>query len=128
MVSISSKGDFKNFENFARRMIKKEDFYKVLDMFGKQGVAALTSATPKDTGKTSKSWYYKIEVNEKTSTVAWYNSNTVYGPNGPSVAILIQYGHATRNGAFVQAKDYINPAMKDIFNQLAEAMWKEVTK
>lgn len=127
MVSISSKGDFKNFENFAKRM-RKENFYKILDMFGKEGVAALSSATPKDTGKTASSWYYKVVVNDKKSSVNWYNSNTVYGPNGPSVAILIQYGHGKKNGAWVSGRDYINPAMKEIFDRMAEALWKEVTR
>lgn len=127
MVSVSSKGNFKNFENFAKRT-RKENFYKVLDLFGREGVAALSAATPKDTGKTSQSWSYKVTINDKQSAVRWYNSNTVYGPNGPSVAILLQYGHATKNGAWVEGIDYINPAMKSIFDRMAEALWKEVSK
>lgn len=127
MVSISSKGNFKNFENFAKRATNK-NLYKILNSFGKEGVAALSSATPKDTGKTASSWSYKVIINGKESSVNWYNSNTVYGPNGPSVAILIQYGHATKNGAWVKGIDYINPAMKNIFERMAEALWKEVTQ
>lgn len=127
MITIRSKGNFKNFENFAKRT-KSKNLYRILDMFGRQGVAALSSATPKDTGKTAASWSYEVTINEQKSSVQWYNNNTIYGPNGPSVAILLQYGHATKNGAWVEGKDFINPAMKSIFDKMAEEIWKEVTK
>lgn len=127
MISVSSKGDFKNFEDFAKRT-RNENLYRSLEIFGKKGVEALSSATPKDTGKTANSWYYKVEIGKNKSSVNWYNRNTIYGPNGPSVAILIQYGHATKSGAWVTGRDYINPAMKKIFDGMAEALWKEVTK
>lgn len=127
MVSISSKGDFKNFENFAKR-VKTKDVYKILNVFGSEGVNALSEATPKDTGNTAASWRYEIEVKNGGYTINWYNTNTVYGSGGPSVAILLQYGHATRNGAWVKGTDFINPAMKGIFDRMAEALWKEVTK
>ena len=89
------------------------------------GVDALREATPKDTGKTSESWSYSIEMKDGTAKVIWSNSNVSDWAN---VAVLIQYGHATRNGGYVEGIDYINPAMSSIFEKMAQDIWKEVAK
>ena len=124
MISFRYKGDFSNLTNFLERA-KNAIHIGDLDKYGKAGVAALSSATPVDTGNTAKSWYYKI-VNKKGSiTITFYNSNI---QNGVPIAIILQYGHSTRNGGWVQGRDYINPAIQPIFDKIAEAAWKEVTK
>lgn len=124
-VSFKQSGDFKNLEDFGKR-VKNQKMYERLDQFGKEGVAALASATPKHSGKTASSWSYKIEINKKNSRIAWYNSNLSKGYF--PVAIMLQYGHATRGGGYVEGIDYINPALQDIFVRMADRMWKEVTK
>lgn len=124
MISFRQKGDFSKTMKFlerAKTVIHISDF----DQYGKAGVEALSSATPVDTGNTAKSWYYKI-VNKKGSiTITFYNSNI---QNGVPIAIILQYGHSTRNGGWVQGRDYINPAIQPIFDKITEAAWKEVTK
>ena len=132
MISFRQKGDFSKTINFlekAKTAIHISDFDRYGDYgrkrYGKAGVQALSSATPVDTGNTAKSWYYKI-VNKKGSiTITFYNSNI---QNGVPIAIILQYGHSTRNGGWVQGRDYINPAIQPIFDKIAEAAWKEVTK
>lgn len=124
MISIRHKGDFSKTIKFltnANKSIKKLD----LDKYGKEGVAALSSATPVDTGLTADSWYYEVERRKDSVTIAFYNSNI---QNGIPVAIILQYGHATRNGGWVEGRDYINPAIQPIFDKIAENAWKEVTK
>lgn len=96
-----------------------------LDEYGKAGVAALASATPVDTGLTSASWYYKIVRGVNTTSLVFCNSNN---QNGVPIAIILQYGHGTRNGGYVQGRDYINPAIQPIFDSLAKKAWEEVTK
>lgn len=127
MVSITSKGNFKNFEEFAKRS-SVENLLKILNTFGRIGVEKLSEATPKDTGLTSRSWSYSITSKNGSSQISWYNSNTIKGGSSPSVAILLQYGHATKNGAWVEGRDFINPAIEKVFEQMAESLWKEVTK
>ena len=95
-----------------------------LDKFGRAGVVALQQATPKDTGLTAASWDYKIERSSGSVRISFHNSNI---QNGIPIAILLQYGHATRSGSFVEGRDYINPAIQPIFDQIAEDAWKEVT-
>ena len=106
-----------------------EDAVRYVDLakYGRMGVKALEEATPKDSGETAKSWYYTIEHDKvnKTYSLNWYNSN-VENDWFP-VAIMLQYGHATRNGGYVKGMDYINPALRPIFEQLADDAWKEVT-
>lgn len=124
MISFSSKGDFSKLTRFlekAKEVIHVGD----LDKYGREGVAALASATPVDTGHTADSWYYKIENKNKSATITFYNSNI---QNGVPIAIILQYGHGTRNGGWVQGRDYINPAIQPIFDKIAEEAWKEVTK
>lgn len=123
MLKFVAKGDFKNTERFLGRMMNRV-YLKKLEYYGQKGVEALASATPRDTGTTAASWAYKIEDDGKSVRLVWTNSNR---SNGVPIAILIQYGHATRNGGFVQGRDYINPALRPIFDDMAQSAWKEVT-
>jgi len=95
-----------------------------LDKYGKEGVAALSAATPVDTGKTANSWSYKIKRQNGSVSIDFYNSNF---SNGVPIAIILQYGHTTNNGGWVQGRDYINPAIQPIFDKIAKNAWKEVT-
>ena len=124
MISFRQKGDFSKLTNFlerAKETIKIGD----LDKFGKQGVAALASATPKDSGVTAQSWNYEIESKNGSVTISFNNSNI---QNGVPIAIILQYGHGTRNGGWVEGRDYINPAIQPIFDKIADNAWREVTK
>lgn len=123
MVIVKQKGDFSKTENFLNK-ISKKSYYRNLKKYAEQGVAALASATPRDTGKTADSWSYEIKQTKDSATIYWTNSNMNKGVN---IALIIQYGHGTRGGGYIQGIDYINPALKPIFNKLAEDVWKEVT-
>lgn len=123
MISIRHKGDYAKLTRYLEK-IKRAARVSVLDKYGKAGVAALASATPVDTGLTAKSWYYKIEVTGKTASLTFCNSNVNQGVN---IAIILQYGHGTRNGGWVEGKDYINPAIQPIFDEIVKDAWKEVT-
>ena len=123
MFSVTNKGNFDHLENFLKKN-KKIDVDHYLEKFGQAGVEALAKATPKDTGLTSESWYYIIEKNNEETKITWCNSNTV--DDWYNVAIGIQYGHGTASGVYVQGVDYINPAMRTIFDELAEQIWEEV--
>lgn len=124
MISIKQRGDFKKLSSFLEK--GKEVFnIGILDKYGREGVAALTAATPKKTGKTSQSWSYEISRKNGSVALEFKNSNRV---NGVPIAIILQYGHATGNGGYVQGIDYINPALRPIFNKLAEEAWREVRK
>ena len=103
----------------------KREYLNVLDKFGQEGVEALSKATPIDSGETSNMWKYTLEIGLAQTGIYWYNDNENKGVN---IAIILQYGHGTNNGGFVQGIDYINPAMAPIFEAMAEAAWKEVTK
>ena len=120
---IVHKGNFKHTETFLNNFLKKNHL-KVLEKYAQEGVTALASATPKDTGLTAASWGYEIEQTGDTITVYWTNDHIEKYVN---IAIILQYGHGTRNGGYVQGRDYINPAIRPIFDKLANAMWKEVT-
>lgn len=124
MINIRQKGDFKNLSSFLEKAKEKLNL-GLLDKYGREGVAALQAATPKDTGKTSKSWYYKIERKNGSVSLTFHNSNQ---NKGVPIAIILQYGHATRNGGYVEGVDYINPALRPIFDKIAEEAWKEVKK
>lgn len=124
MISFRQKGDFSKLTRFLERA-KEAVHVGDLDKFGKEGVAALASATPVDTGQTANSWYYKIENKKRSVTISFYNSNI---QNGVPIAIIVQYGHGTRNGGWVQGRDYINPAIQPIFDKIANNVWREVTK
>lgn len=122
MVGVSVKGSFDNTFNFFDRL-KRREYLRVLDKYGQLGVDALRRATPKDTGKTSESWYYEVIDNKDTSEIVWYNSNVNKGVN---IALILHYGHAAPDGSFVRGFDYINPAIKPTFDKLAVAVWSEV--
>lgn len=122
MIKISHRGSLNKTENFVLKLSKR-DYLKVLDYYGKLGVEALSEATPKDSGKTAASWDYKIIQNRNTSRIVFTNSNVV---DGYPIAILLQYGHGTKNGGWVEGRDYINPAIQPIFDEIANNMWKEV--
>ena len=124
MIEVKQKGDFKNLTSFLEKAKEKINL-GILDKYGRIGVAALQSATPKDSGKTSESWYYKINRENGTISLSFHNSNE---NQGVPIAIILQYGHATGNGGYVEGIDYINPAIQPIFTQLAEEVWKEVDK
>lgn len=124
MISFRHKGDFSKVNRYlinAKKAVKIGD----LERFGKEGVAALASATPVDTGLTASSWYYEIE-RENGSTVIRFNNSNIQ--NGVPIAIILQYGHGTNNGGWVQGRDYINPSIQPIFDKIAKDAWKEVTK
>ena len=124
MITFRQKGDFSKTLSFLERA-KESVKLGTLDRYGREGVAALSSATPVDTGLTARSWYYKIERDKNTATISFFNSNI---QNGVPIAIVLQYGHGTRNGGWVQGRDYINPAIQPIFDKIANTAWKEVTK
>lgn len=124
MITFRHKGDFSKTNKFFSR-IKKTPKMAILEKYGKQGINALMEATPKDTGKTASSWYYEIEENQNGIRLVFSNSNIVNG--WANIAILLQYGHGTGTGGWVEGIDYINPALKPIFEKIAEDAWKEVT-
>ena len=122
-VSVTVKGDWHKTKGFLGFLIKK-DFIKDLEVYGRQGVEALKAATPKDTGKTAESWDYEIHRSRGKVSIVWTNSNLA---NYIPVALLIQYGHATGTGAYIEGIDYINPALKPIFDKIANSAWNAVT-
>lgn len=123
-MRIEVKGNTKKLEKFLKRMSSKS-YLSGLDSIAKEGVRALASNTPMDTGKTAMSWKYTIEEKQGSVVIAWENENIV---NGVPIAVILQYGHGTGTGGYVQGRDYINPALRPIFDKLADKAWKEVTK
>ena len=124
MISFRQKGDFKKLSSYLDHV--KEVFnVGILNKYGEEGVEALRSATPKDTGLTSESWMYKISRPGDSIVISFDNTNF---QNGVPIAIILQYGHATRNGGYVQGVDYINPALRPIFEKIAEEAWEEVKR
>ena len=124
MITFRQKGDFSKLTRFLERA-KETIRLGNLDKYGREGVAALASATPIDSGKTASSWYYKIENKNGYTSINFCNSNI---NKGVPIAIILQYGHGTRNGGYVQGRDYINPAIQPIFDKIADDAWREVTK
>lgn len=123
-IRIRQKGSFKKTERFLHYILK-QDYLNILDDYGKRGVMALQEYTPKDTGKTASSWYYEIEKGNGRVSIWFKNSNVV---NYVNIAIILQYGHATRSGGWVEGRDYINPALKPIFDDIAEKAWEEIVE
>lgn len=123
MIVLSSKGDFSKATRYFERL-KETAKLGVLDKYGQEGVAALSSATPVETGLTASSWTYKIQLSESSASIEFHNSNI---NNGVPIAIILQYGHGTGTGGWVQGRDYINPAIRPIFDKIVEDLWKEVT-
>mgnify|MGYP000844319230 FL=1 len=124
MITIESQGDWKLTRNWFDRMTKL-DLALIMNQFGREGAAALASATPSRTGATAKSWNYEVKRTGNNWKITWTNSHVNKGAN---IAVLIQYGHGTRNGGYVVGRDYINPAIRPVFDKIAAKAWKEVTK
>ena len=124
MISFRQKGDFSKTKRYFER-VKAAARLSILDKYGREGVAALASATPTETGKTASSWFYEISHNKGSATITFSNSNI---NKGVPIAIILQYGHGTGTGGWVEGRDYINPAIQPIFDKIANEAWKEVTK
>lgn len=124
MIRFRQKGDFSKTNSFFKNLGNRS-YLRVLDRYGREGIAALSSATPVDTGLTASSWYYKIEQTDTSVSLVFCNSNI---QNGVPIAIILQYGHGTRNGGWVEGRDYINSTIQPIFDKLASDAWREVTK
>lgn len=124
MITFRHKGDFSKTDRYFERL-REAAKVGVLDKYGRAGVEALTSATPVDSGRTAKSWNYEIERQNGSVSIIFNNTNI---NKGVPIAIILQYGHGTGTGGWVQGRDYINPAIQPIFDKLADEAWKEVTK
>lgn len=124
MIEVKSDGDFKKTTDFLNRLLKG-DIFAGLERYGRVGVDALSSATPVDSRLTANSWSYRIIKDRSRPGIEWYNTNTA---GSTPVAILIQYGHATGTGGYVAGRDFINPAIRPIFDQIVVDVWREVTK
>lgn len=123
MIRVTSSGSFKKTLTFLDRL-KNGDIYKDLDRYGRWGVAALSAATPQETGKTAASWTYRVQRSRNGVTISWDNTN---GRGKTKVAVLIQHGHGTGTGGYVSGRDYINPALRPVFDQIAQDVWRKVT-
>lgn len=119
MIKVKHKGDFGKTLRFLNHALKR-DYLNILSDYGMKGVAALSAMTPKNTGETASSWNFEITRASKKTTIAFTNDHFV---NGVPIAIILQYGHATGNGGYVEGVDYINPALRPIFQQLADEAW-----
>ena len=124
MITFRHKGGFQKTTQYLARVKQAIDL-GILNKYGREGVAALASATPMDTGKTASSWRYEIENKRGSCTISFLNSNI---QNGVPIAIILQYGHGTGTGGWVEGRDYINPAIRPIFDRMVQEAWREVTK
>lgn len=124
LITFKHKGDFSNLTRFLERA-KEVVHIGDLDKYGRAGVEALASATPVDSGETANSWYYEITNSKGSAKITFNNSNI---QNGVPIAIILQYGHGTGTGGWVEGRDYINPAIQPIFDEIANNAWREVTK
>ena len=121
MISLTSKGDFRKTEKFMKNARTKK-LMSILKQYGEEGVAALMVATPLDTGRTASSWRYEIKVENNCIRLVFHNDNI---QNGVPIAIILQYGHGTGTGGWVEGRDYINPAIQPVFDKIAKSAWKE---
>lgn len=124
MITIKHKGEFKQTSKFFVDCLNP-NYMNIIERYANAGVNALASATPVDSSNTANSWGYDIKKRGKTITITWYNTNVV---DGVPIVILLQYGHGTSNGGYVQGRDFINPTLKPLFDKMANDVWKEVTK
>lgn len=123
-LSLKTKvGEWKKTREWLKKL-SEDDYLKILNSCGERGVRALASATPVDTGRTAASWSYEIERSDGHTTISWHNDNLT--SQGDPVAILLQYGHGTGTGGYVQGRDYINPAIQPVFDDISEEVWKAV--
>lgn len=123
-IEVHHSGSFDNTLRFLRSMVNG-DIYRTLDRFGQEGVAALSAATPIDTGLAASQWDYQVTRDRGTYSITWINHDI---EGGATVVLLIQYGHGTGTGGFVQGRDFINPAMRPIFDRIANEAWEAVTR
>lgn len=123
MISFESRGSTDKTEAFLKKMVRG-DVFDILDRYGQEGVSILSNATPVDSALTANSWYYEIVKHRGTYSIVWRNSHVV---DGFPVAIMLSYGHGTRTGGYVTGRDYINPAMRPLFDRIANDVWKAVT-
>ena len=124
MISFRQKGDFSKLNRFLEKA-KAVARLSILDKYGREGVAALASATPVDTGETANSWFYEITHDNGSATITFCNSHV---NKGVPIAIILQYGHGTGTGGWVEGRDYINPAIQPVFDRIVDEAWEEVTK
>ena len=124
MIRFNSKGDFSKATRYFKKALVASDVSDILDKYGKRGVSALAASTPVDSGLTASSWYYKVHSSRSNATLTFHNSNI---NNGVPIAVILQYGHGTGTGGWVEGRDYINPAIQPIFDEIVEEAWKEVT-
>lgn len=124
LIRIKHKGNFNKTEQFFNRVLRR-DYLNVLARYGEAGVQMLSLATPVDSGATAQSWEYGIENMDGKTTIYWTNSHE---NEGVSIAILLIYGHGTQNGSFVQGINFVDPAIRPVFEQMANEVWKEVTR
>lgn len=124
MIGFRQKGDFSKTVNYFQKL-KNAKIIRILERYGQEGVAALSSATPVDSGLTASSWYSKVEANPTSAKLIFCNSNVNKGVN---IAVILQYGHGTGTGGWVEGRDYINPAIQPIFDKIVENAWGEVTR
>ena len=123
-IRVKHKGNFNNFERFCNKVLR-QDYLNIISRYAEQGIQALREATPSESGETADSWNYEIEEGKGITTLYFTNSHENDGVN---VAILLIYGHGTRNGGYVEGNDFVTPALQPIFKDLADSMWREVTK
>lgn len=123
MIEIESHGDWSKTSKWFNKVLRRS-YKDQLAKYGEMGVANLSANTPKDTGLTSRSWGYEITEDEDSVTITWTNSNMAR--ERISIALLIQHGHATRSGTFVQGRDYINPSLAPVFDAISKKAWEEV--
>jgi hypothetical protein len=124
MITITQKGDFNTVEKYLSKL-KSNELSAVLNKYGSLGVNALSNATPKESGQTAASWYFTTVSRPGYYSIRWHNSHI---EDGVPIAVILQYGHGTGTGGYVQGRDYIMPAMRPIFDQIAAEAWREVTK
>lgn len=123
-VTFKTQGSLTKTWKFLR-FLSSKSYYKKIERYAQKGLQALIDSTPMDSGETANSWDYIIEITDKQTMIAWTNSNVT--KEGTPVAILLQYGHATKNGGYVQGYDYINPAIQPLFEEMVKDIWREVT-
>ena len=126
MISVKTKGDFKNTELFLKRYTDDKNIMPILEKYGEKGVELLSNATPIDSGMTSLSWDYEIESNGKGEYHIQFTNDNIN--NGVNIAIILQYGHGTRNGGYVKGRDYINPALRQVFEEMRDELVEEVKR
>lgn len=123
MINATSPGNFSQTTKFLE-YLKSGVMYKGLDSYGRRGVDALASATPWESGETAQSWAYNIKRSRNWISIGWYNTHVI---NGVNIAVIIQYGHGTGTGGYVQGIEYINPAIRPIFEAILDDVWRQVT-